>query len=518
MSNSLNQAFIRAYAKERENAHSKATTTHAEAVAAKIQVEESLIQRFDTATVVVPHPHIHSSRPVREHAPVGQAETKPARNSAMMSSLAKGTPEAAPSRPTEPDPTDELRTRIASEMMRAGGFQSEQFAALNSTFSFPAAFTPNSPTATAPSKQELAPPPVTSSTTVCYPSVEAQTQAEIASSGTPAAQSTFVESTASPNTLNPEAKSEVNSVAFYKDGGIYRVDTADEATPISAYKANLAQPKDQATPAVFSNTEPHPRTNFARADAPAEAKTCPAADHSEQVAEAMQVEKKLRSAKARIFNPVWEVDQLQWPDVCMQLMDARSESLAHVAKHLIDACQEGLQILAVTSPQGGEGRTTVACCLAKLAGSRGLKTVIVDGDIENPTLCLQTNLEIEKDWQSALLNQVPLEEIAVHSIDDQITLVPLLNPVDQDELPVDDQRIANMLAELSESFDLVIVDFGHMNSPSGLLISLAEQGIVNAAIAVVDNRTSTTQRIETCIRRIRQAGVHSIGLVENFAA
>jgi len=199
-------------------------------------------------------------------------------------------------------------------------------------------------------------------------------------------------------------------------------------------------------------------------------------------------------------------------------MEARLDSLTHVTKHLSDACQEGLQVLAVTSPEGGEGRTTVACCLAMLAGSRGLKVAIVDGDIENPTLCLQTNLEMEHDWQTAILNQLPLEEVSVHSIDDQVTLVPLLSPVDQSELPNTDQRIADMLIELSESFDLVILDVGHMNSPGGLMHSLAERGIINAAIAVVDHRNSSTQRVETCIRRIRQAGVISIGIVENFAA
>jgi Mrp family chromosome partitioning ATPase len=194
------------------------------------------------------------------------------------------------------------------------------------------------------------------------------------------------------------------------------------------------------------------------------------------------------------------------------------DSLNHVTKHLSEACQEGLQVLAVTSPEGGEGRTTVACCLAMLAGSRGLKVAIVDGDIENPTLSLQTNLEIDNDWQAAILNHLPLEEVSVHSIDDQITLVPLLGPVDQTELPNSDQRIADMLLELTESFDLVILDIGHMNSPNGLMSTLAEQGIINAAIAVVDNRNSSTQRIETCIRRIRQSGVSSIGIVENFSS
>ncbi len=230
------------------------------------------------------------------------------------------------------------------------------------------------------------------------------------------------------------------------------------------------------------------------------------------------LENDLRKAKVRIFNPVWEVDRFQWPDICLELLHQRAETMELVARNLIDACQEGLQVLAITSPRSGEGRTTVACCLAKLAGSRGLNVAIVDGDIENPTLSYQTNLDVEQDWKTAILNQLPLEEVAVHSIDDQVTLVPLVAPIDRNEMSTNDNRIELMLQELSESFDLVIVDMGHMESSRSLVTSLGQRGVISAVVAVVDRRSSSRLQVEDCLRRIRQTGVASIGLVENFAA
>ncbi len=229
-------------------------------------------------------------------------------------------------------------------------------------------------------------------------------------------------------------------------------------------------------------------------------------------------ERDLRQAKVRIFNPVWEVDNFQWPDVCLELLEQRADAMELVARNLMDACQEGLQVLAVTSPDRGQGRTTVALCLAKLAGSRGLNVAIVDGDIENPTLSFQTNLDVEQDWRSAIINQLPLEEVAVHSIGDQVTLLPLTEPIDQSEMSTDDNRIEFMLQELSESFDLVIVDMGHMDSSRSLVTTLGERGVISAVVAVVDYRSSTRQQVDSCLRRIRQTGVASIGLVENFAA
>ena len=489
MQNSLNQAFIRAYAKERDAAHAQAVHQAADSQAAVARANEQLIMRIDTTTVEIPHTHMNT-RP---------ANRQPVAVAAQSQAAVAPQPRAA--RTSE----DELRASIASEMLRAGGWADEQIASMG-----PIA----GPVAAAPEQTRA---PVTKPMT-----------ASVAEDSEPRPM-TFEREPV--REAAPARAPQPDFMQHVKSGSIVRLDqplststSYDKPTyeKPNADKANAAAKAAEQIDAsdVYDSSEMYPselkatlplNKTFDKAPTGRTAK-------KDSISNAQQVERELRRAKVRVFNPIWEVDQLQWPDVCVKLMDARMDSLSHVTKHLSDACQEGLQVLAVTSPEGGEGRTTVACCLAMLAGSRGLKVAIVDGDIENPTLCLQTNLEMENDWQSAILNQLPLEEVSVHSIDDQITLVPLLNPVDQTELPNTDQRIADMLIELSESFDLVIVDIGHMNSPGGLMQSLAEQGIINAAIAVVDQRNASTQRIETCIRRIRQAGVTSIGLVENFAA
>ncbi|GAB5403799.1 MAG: hypothetical protein Aurels2KO_20300 [Aureliella sp.] len=238
----------------------------------------------------------------------------------------------------------------------------------------------------------------------------------------------------------------------------------------------------------------------------------------EAARKAAEAEQDLRAAKKRIFNPVWEVDNFHWPDVCIDLLQQSGEQMDAVAENLSSACEEGLQVLAVTSPEGGEGRTTIACCLAMLAGSRGLNVAIVDADLEQPTLALQTNLELDQDWRSAVEHQVPLEDIAVHSIDDQVTLVPLVAPVEHSEMSTDDNRIASMFQELSESFDLVIADMGPMSSPRSLVSTMGEHGIISAVVSVVNRQETPAEQIEACIRRVRQSGIVSIGLVENFVS
>lgn len=493
MQNSLNQAFIKAYAKERDATQSRHAIHESDAIAADQRVKDELILRIDTTSVDIPKPHL--SRQGTRQTSVAST-TRP---QLATSSHRQPLPAVPQDKPAEPSSDDELRSRIAAEMMRAGEWQSEQIASLS--ISMPSlAKELGHPTAPAAPKELTAsllgePSPFPQEDRDSAPPTYVGRGSSVAASYAQVAQPT-------------------------KPGSIVRLDVPPEALP-----TRVEPRREDSVATVAAKAEP--RANSKRETikvfvpkAPMEMAPAEAAEqrHTNARAETKQVESQLRQAKVRVFNPVWEVDQLQWPEVCQRLLEARVDSLSHVTKHLIDACQEGLQVLAVTSPQGGEGRTTVACCLAMLAGSRGLKVAIVDGDVENPTLSLQTNLEIENDWQMALTNHLPLEEISVHSIDDQITLVPLLAPLDQEELPLSDDRIANMLTELAESFDLVIVDVGHMSSPNSLVQALADREIINAAIAVVDYRNSTAQRVDACLRRIRQAGVNSIGLVENFAA
>ncbi|MFO1066571.1 MAG: CpsD/CapB family tyrosine-protein kinase [Pirellulales bacterium] len=228
-------------------------------------------------------------------------------------------------------------------------------------------------------------------------------------------------------------------------------------------------------------------------------------------------EEKLRHQVHKPFNPVWEVDNLQWPTVCNKLMEQRAESLAQVGAHLKAACQDGLGIMAVTSPSAGEGRTTVTCCLGLLAASHGLKTVVIDLDLDNPTLCMQTNLEVEHDWRDTLTEDISLEEAAVHSINDQLTIMPLKPRQGRPSLMASDRRMSDMLRELSGSFDLVIVDTSRMKSSGSVVAGLADAKIFDAAVIVVDRRNTDSSRIDETVRAIQQSGIESIGIVDNFA-
>lgn len=574
MTNSLNQAFIKAYTKEQA---SQAARVASEAEA-KQREAEAFIVRFDTATCSIPEPHVLASKQRRSESVAAASAPKP-----QAVRLATAAPHIVRQQ------KDELRDSIASQMLKAGIWEDQQIDAFIGGFPMISSF--HQPTAaqtaiansSLPTQPERAPQGganshrETESTVKPTPAVDspaggpAQVSQPVSQSAPASIRSPLdmagsyhdqgrpaLDAPVSP-ALSDDAHSIPNDVHGEDDdaptiptadekfskpvleerfarragsGEIFRLDRPSYSAPLAGSADDVAAELSDSGEAssilqALSSSNTHIEIDALLADMDTDKSTAEKtknryfhkgsgqpADH----AHVREVEEGLRRARVRIFNPVWEVDSFQWPEVCLELLEQRADVMDKVAQNLISACQEGLQVLAITSPQSGEGRTTVACCLAKLAGSRGLNVAIVDGDIENPTLSFQTNLDIDQDWKTAIFNQLPLEEVSVHSIDDQVTLVPLVSPIEHTEMATDDNRIGSMLQELSESFDLVIVDMGHMNSTRSLVTTMSEQGIVSAVVAVVDHRHSNPQQIESCLRRIRQTGVASIGLVENFAA
>lgn len=217
------------------------------------------------------------------------------------------------------------------------------------------------------------------------------------------------------------------------------------------------------------------------------------------------------------FNSVWEVDELYWPEVSDELFKQQERSFNKVAAYLSDACRGGLSVLAVTSAARGEGRTTVASCIARCAAKRGLKVVLVDGDLEHPSLADSLNLEIARGWSDALQENIPLEEVAVHSIEDQLTLIPLVTTEPSQDFSSTDRRIQSMLQRLTESFDLVVLDVPQVNSVGSRMIGAGTSPGIDAALLVTDCRMEDSQRIDTALRRLKNLGIHSVGVVENFA-
>lgn len=216
------------------------------------------------------------------------------------------------------------------------------------------------------------------------------------------------------------------------------------------------------------------------------------------------------------FAPIWEVDSFLWPEVVKRIEESQPDAFHQIGKHLRLANRDGLKVMAITSGERGVGRSTVAMHMARCAAVSGLRVALIDGDTSCPSLIDQLRLDIEHGWQDCLFENVPLHEVAIHSINDGITLFPLTCVISQKEVHANLHRMAKLIKRISTEFDMVFIDANRLNLEQRDLVGVAQETIVDAAIVVVDTELSVKEKVDSAVSILQGMGLSSIGLVENF--
>jgi Mrp family chromosome partitioning ATPase len=206
----------------------------------------------------------------------------------------------------------------------------------------------------------------------------------------------------------------------------------------------------------------------------------------------------------------WEVDVFDMPTSVMDLF-FKDELFQTVAERLHVAVSEGLSSMMVTSSKPGEGRSTVAIGMAVAAAATGIRVALVDGDTDDPTLVDDLRLDVDHGWRDALRSGMPLSQVAVYSIEDNLTLLPLMPQTAESETI--QQDLAKMVQSLVPQFDLVIIDASSGNGAT--LDQLAK--LVDSAVIARDTSRTDAATINELSSRLRSHGLQGIGIVENFA-
>lgn len=211
-----------------------------------------------------------------------------------------------------------------------------------------------------------------------------------------------------------------------------------------------------------------------------------------------------------VLNPVWEVDNFDVPAAVTELF-FEGPLADQISRRMADAVQSGLSSVMVTSHSEGEGRSTVAIGVAMAAARSGLRVCLIDGDLNQPTLLDDLRLDLESGWIDAIESGQPIDNVAVRSLHDSLTLIPLLAP--SPHSVVTPRDIKNLLAQLRGSFDLLVIDAPASNSHS--LADFA--AVVETALIVRDTTNTTEQKINAFAEKLRSDGIRGVGVVENFS-
>ena len=232
--------------------------------------------------------------------------------------------------------------------------------------------------------------------------------------------------------------------------------------------------------------------------------------------ESSTAEANADAAAVEPLVPMWEVDRFQWPGVCDRLMKDEQSYFGQAGGKLVAAAKDGLKTLGITGSRRGEGRTTLALCLARCAAQSGLNVALIDADFTRPQLASVMGLEVAYGWQDAAQGKIPLPEAAVRSLADKITVLPLEASSVSWPLSLADKRVSALMRTVSETHDLVIVDLGPMSGASEPLFAADEAPPLDAVIVLRDLRYAMPSETQAIGLRLHEAGIEAIGIAENF--
>ncbi len=167
-------------------------------------------------------------------------------------------------------------------------------------------------------------------------------------------------------------------------------------------------------------------------------------------------------------------------------------------------------ILAVTSSNPHEGKTTTSLNLAAAVAQAKKKVAVVEGDLRNPSFAKYLDIEGGAGLTDVLVGLADAEDVLQQWGDDEFYILPAGRvPPNPSEL-LGSERMTEVLAELEKRFDYVIID-----APP--VLSVTDAAVIGkqaAGMLVVVAAGSTTKHdLDASLQTLETAGVNVFGVV-----
>ena len=170
------------------------------------------------------------------------------------------------------------------------------------------------------------------------------------------------------------------------------------------------------------------------------------------------------------------------------------------------------QVLLVTSPNAGDGKSTTAANLAVTMASAGKRVVLVDGDLRKPSLHRVFSLENKVGLTSALLSGNGARScIQSSGFDNLLVLASGPLPPNPSEL-LSSPRMRDLVEALRREADVVVMD-----SPPALLVTDATllAALADGTILVAEAGRTRSAALRQAVDGLSRATDRLLGVVLN---
>jgi capsular exopolysaccharide synthesis family protein len=168
-----------------------------------------------------------------------------------------------------------------------------------------------------------------------------------------------------------------------------------------------------------------------------------------------------------------------------------------------------IQVIQVTSALQGEGKTTTVANLAEALAQGGERVAIVCCDLRRPAIHLHFGQSLTPGFTDVLLRDAPLAT-AMRQVSERCFLLPAGSPPPNPSELLSSRRASAVIQALAQEFDVVIIDSTPVLPVTDALVA---SRMVDAALVVVDTRTTKRKVLHHALERLEQVSAPVTGLV-----
>lgn len=170
---------------------------------------------------------------------------------------------------------------------------------------------------------------------------------------------------------------------------------------------------------------------------------------------------------------------------------------------------KGGQIIAFASALPGEGKTTAAICLGRIAARAGERVLVVDCDLRRNSVSKTLKLQPAKGLLEVLNGEAKLGEALVRDAASGAYVLPLATAGAPPNLVFGTPAADRLLADLRQEFDLIILD-----TPPVLATSEARDIVAKAdgVIFLARWRRTPQKAVESALQMVARVDGRLIGL------
>ena len=171
-----------------------------------------------------------------------------------------------------------------------------------------------------------------------------------------------------------------------------------------------------------------------------------------------------------------------------------------------------LQLIAVTSPGPGEGKSTTAINLALILAQGGSKTLLIDGDLRRSQVHRAFGLVQEPGLTDVLIQEADLREAVRPEIAPQLDVLPAGKPPPNPAELLGSDAMQQAVALLRRDYEYIVID-----TPPSLPVTDAQVvgSVADATIIVMRSGETEETAAQRAVEQLRHVRARVAGAVLN---